>query len=601
MTDGLAPMLSRGQPVWSYSLSQKSFSRALESARFTGSGKGGNFHYNRGKMPNIRSYANLVGLIVSLRPASQFDVVILKHMADIFLSYANEDREAARAVAGLLESAGCTVWWDRRIPAGRTWRSMIEEALREMRCMVVLWSTHSVESDWVKEEAEEARALGMLIPVLIEPVKPPVGFRSIQAADLIDWDGSRDSLGARQLIADIESLMGNPPPRTLSDAEAAPREKQAIPEPSAEEARAVDRSAVTDESSGLSTRPLVRRIGSTSIASARKLPAWWKRAAVGVFIVIAVLGAFLWFGKKHRLTSAPEVAAVKPAPVPTPSLVSLGLSGDRQEIGANETLNITLKGQYSDGTQKNINEGVQWLSNEPRVATIDDQGRVTARQAGEAKITARYRDMVSPAWTVVVRAEKPVLTVTAPAEKPVTKTPVATKLVALTVSPGNHEIKIQERLLLRVKARYSDGNERGLSSGVEWRSSDSSVATVDARGELRALRVGKIAVVARWGGIESLAVDIIVKEPASKPPPAIPVVEPSQVPPTKPPVQSVNVASYINRAKGYRVQGNYTAALAELEKARAVNPGSQEVADEIEATRRACNAEQRLGREGLTC
>ena len=97
-------------------------------------------------------------------------------MADIFLSYANEDRESARAVAGLLESAGCTVWWDRRIPAGRTWRSMIEEALRDMRCMVVLWSSHSVDSDWVKEEAEEARAVGKLVPVLIEAVKPPVGF-----------------------------------------------------------------------------------------------------------------------------------------------------------------------------------------------------------------------------------------------------------------------------------------------------------------------------------------------------------------------------------------------------------------------------------------
>jgi hypothetical protein len=115
------------------------------------------------------------------------------------------------------------------------------------------------------------------------------------------------------------------------------------------------------------------------------------------------------------------------------------------------------------------------------------------------------------------------------------------------------------------------------------------------------LRAGKIAVVARWGGIESLAADIVVKEPASKPAPAMPVAEPPQVPPTKPPVQSVNVASYINRAKGYRVQGNYAAALAELEKARAVNPGSQEVVDEIEATRRACNAEQRLGREGLNC
>jgi hypothetical protein len=141
-------------------------------------------------------------------------------MADIFLSSANEDRATARAGAGLLDSAGCTVWWDRRIPAGRTWRSMIEEALRDMRCMVVLWSTHSVESDWVKEEAEEARALGRLVPVLIEPVKPPVGFRSIQAADLTDWDGSRDSLGARQLIADLQSLMSKPAQRKLAQVEA---------------------------------------------------------------------------------------------------------------------------------------------------------------------------------------------------------------------------------------------------------------------------------------------------------------------------------------------------------------------------------------------
>src|SRR5215468_8725846 len=167
-------------------------------------------------------------------------------MADIFLSYANEDREAARAVAGLLESAGCTVWWDRRIPAGRTWRSMIEEALREMRCMVVLWSTHSVESDWVKEEAEEARAVGKLIPVLIEPVKPPVGFRSIQAADLINWDGSRDFDGARQLITDLESLMAKSPPRKLFETEEAARKSPSFPQPSAEEARVVNRAAINN-------------------------------------------------------------------------------------------------------------------------------------------------------------------------------------------------------------------------------------------------------------------------------------------------------------------------------------------------------------------
>jgi hypothetical protein len=319
---------------------------------------------------------------------------------------------------------------------------------------------------------------------------------------------------------------------------------------------------------------------------------------------VAVLGSLLWFGKKER-ASGPEVAAVKPPPVPVPNLVSLGLNGDRQEIAANEALNVTLKGQYSDGTQKNLNEGVKWLSSEPRVATIDDQGRVTARQAGETKITARYGDLVTPAWTLAVRAEKPVLTVTVPAEKPAVKTQVETKLVALTISAGRREVKTQERLPLRVKARYSDGNEKGLSGGVEWRSSDPSIASIDSRGELVGLRPGKIVVVARWGGIESVEVDIMVRESPIKPPPEPPTykpaIEPPQVTPAKPPVQTINIASYINRAKSHRVQGNYAAALAELEKARAISPGSQEVVDEIEATRRACNAEKRLGREGLEC
>lgn len=535
-------------------------------------------------------------------------------MADIFLSYANEDREAARAVAGLLESAGCTVWWDRRIPAGRTWRSMIEEALRDMRCMVVLWSAHSVESDWVKEEAEEARALGKLIPVLIEPVKPPVGFRSIQAADLTQWDGSRDFLGARQLIADLESLMGKSPPRKLPDAVAAPRITQPVPEPVATEGRVVDGSA---ESSRLAESRPVPQFGSMPLGSDRKPVVGWKTVTAGIFVVLAVLGSLLWFAKEDRETLAPQTEAPKPPPVSTPSLVGLGLSADRQEIEAKETLNVTLKGRYSDGTQELINEGVQWLSSEPRVATIDDQGRVTARQAGETKITARYRDIESRSLTLAVREDKPALPVTVPEEKPAVKTPVPAQLVALTVSAPRREVKTQERLPLRAKARYSDGNEKGISRGVEWRTSDASVASVDSRGELVALRPGKIGVVARWGGMESLALDIVVREAPPKPPPepptykpavelppappAQPVVEPPPAPPANPPAQTINVGAYINRAKAHRVQGNYAAALAELEKARALNPSSQEVIDEIEATRRACNAEKRLGREDLNC
>ena len=133
-------------------------------------------------------------------------------MTDIFLSYTEKDREQARRVAALLESVGWTVWWDRRIPAGETWRTVLAKALETTHCMIVLWSAHSIESEWVCEEASEGRRLGKLVPVLIEDVRPPAGFREIQAADLTNWDGSREFEGMRMLVADLERLLGKPVP-----------------------------------------------------------------------------------------------------------------------------------------------------------------------------------------------------------------------------------------------------------------------------------------------------------------------------------------------------------------------------------------------------
>ena len=89
-------------------------------------------------------------------------------MADIFLSYNEKDREQARRVATLLAEVGWSVWWDRRIPAGESWRSVLEEALEGMRCMIVLWTARSIESDWVFEEASEGRRQDKLIPVMLE-------------------------------------------------------------------------------------------------------------------------------------------------------------------------------------------------------------------------------------------------------------------------------------------------------------------------------------------------------------------------------------------------------------------------------------------------
>jgi len=133
-------------------------------------------------------------------------------VSDVFLSYANEDREAARRIAAALEARGWSTFWDRVIPAGKTWREVIGTELDGARCVIVLWSRASIASKWVQEEADHGLRRNLLIPALIENVHPPIGFRSIQAADLSDFAGDGGSPAFESFIGDIASLVGAPAP-----------------------------------------------------------------------------------------------------------------------------------------------------------------------------------------------------------------------------------------------------------------------------------------------------------------------------------------------------------------------------------------------------
>ena len=58
-------------------------------------------------------------------------------MADVFISYANEDRPRAKTVADALERRGWSVFWDRVIPVGESFHDVIEHAIDEDRLMVL--------------------------------------------------------------------------------------------------------------------------------------------------------------------------------------------------------------------------------------------------------------------------------------------------------------------------------------------------------------------------------------------------------------------------------------------------------------------------------
>jgi hypothetical protein len=153
-------------------------------------------------------------------------------MADIFVSYASADLEIAQTLAGAFARRGHSVWWDRTIPPGRVFDDVIQEALSEARCVIVLWSATSVRSNWVKAEASDALSRHRLVPARIDDALPPFEFRRIQAANLAGWNGDTDDPEFASLLASVERLIAQPPA-----AAATPAARPAAPRPRASGSR----------------------------------------------------------------------------------------------------------------------------------------------------------------------------------------------------------------------------------------------------------------------------------------------------------------------------------------------------------------------------
>jgi hypothetical protein len=106
-------------------------------------------------------------------------------VADVFISYASEDRDRARSLAKVLAARGLSVWWDRKIVPGQTFDQTIERELDAAKSAIVLWSTSSVSKGWVKSEASAARQRDILVPAMIDDVNIPLEALIALTVDLI--------------------------------------------------------------------------------------------------------------------------------------------------------------------------------------------------------------------------------------------------------------------------------------------------------------------------------------------------------------------------------------------------------------------------------
>ena len=68
----------------------------------------------------------------------------------------------------------------------------------------------SVASEWVRNEASEAKRRGILVPVFLEEVDAPLAFRLLNGADLHDWQAGKPNSEFDQLVERVAELLGKP-------------------------------------------------------------------------------------------------------------------------------------------------------------------------------------------------------------------------------------------------------------------------------------------------------------------------------------------------------------------------------------------------------
>jgi serine/threonine-protein kinase len=134
----------------------------------------------------------------------------MSRAADVFISYKAEDRRRIQPLVHGLQAEGYSVWWDQHIGAGDDWRQTIERQLDAAKCVIVAWSNHSIgpEGHFVRDEASRAQRRHVYVPILIDPVEPPLGFGESQATSLRGWRGNRSDERFQMILTAVRRIAG---------------------------------------------------------------------------------------------------------------------------------------------------------------------------------------------------------------------------------------------------------------------------------------------------------------------------------------------------------------------------------------------------------
>jgi uncharacterized protein YjdB len=165
------------------------------------------------------------------------------------------------------------------------------------------------------------------------------------------------------------------------------------------------------------------------------------------------------------------------------ALVSIAVTPAIPSVPLGETRQFTATGTFADGSIQDLTASVSWSSSNPSVATI-----------GMSSPTRGLAQTLATGTTTIAASSAGVSGTTVLTVSPAVITSIEVTPAPLSLAKGTTQ-------QLAAIATYSDDTTKDISASAAWSSSDSSIATVSATGDVTANKVGSATLTAASGGV----------------------------------------------------------------------------------------------------
>jgi serine/threonine protein kinase len=267
---------------------------------------------------------------------------------------------------------------------------------------------------------------------------------------------------------------------------------------------------------------------------------WLVAAITSVFVIlIGLLGGVTVF---RYVSAPPSTPAVKTEPLDVkesvavlPRAESQGFTQERNEdteerrqvppVAASPQVNITgrpvSKGLPVKEGEKLALKPAEKSPSSPAIGTVErpdsqiikegeskERGKATKPDQEQkpypsAVVEVETKKPDSPSKKMQKASPEPRIASLKQPEAPPPPPISRVELRDLSIISNKRELKVKERVMVTARGRYSDGKEIDITAGVQWKSSDASVVSVNSRGELEGLKEGKAQISAIYDGVAS--------------------------------------------------------------------------------------------------